>query len=845
MKILESFIASPLAGAVGWTLLHSLWEGAPISAILAAVLLTTRSARLRYIAACVAMFAIVIVFGITLFRLMPDLARPVARFRPVIPFIPVANAAPPANASWSWLSMLTAVAPWLAPFWIVGVLLLSLERLMSFFAVRKLRTRGVCFASDERHAELARLAAQLRISRPVHLLESCFAEIPMVLGHVRPVIFMPLGLLANLPAEQVEAILLHELAHIRRADYLVNVFQRLVESLLFYHPAVWWISKVMRTERENCCDDIVVAVTRHPNEYAEALGALERNRLPGHQAAVAATGGALVKRIHRLLYPEAPAGIWALIAAAIILMATVAVTMGAMQPESGARLHRESIAPVHEKIDLAAPQLVPFVPGPFNWHLVTNSRKAYQTIADLEGLNVEFDPSFVTRPVTVDLSHVTVEQALDFLSLETGNRWEAASSNTFVVAAATSQERQNVPNAALKAFGLPSTVTVSQANTIVAQLLLRYGGGRAQYDPARNSIVVQGDQSEIATAEQLIELAAETPKQGTPPPPQPEPKNWVVMAQQSESNGRSGHTNFEISETAQKWLNEDVVYIITDEERDTFLHLKTDEECQQFITAFWERRNPTPGSADNKFKHEHYRRIAYANQHFGTPSGKPGWQTDRGHIYIVYGPPDVRDEFLPGENGSQFATEICRYNHIEGVGDNLSFEFVARSSNGDFTLAPAPSSAQVAPRPGASNAGTQTDENLYTKNQRSRPDSAFIDGIDALKLAAHRRPLPSTAETSPQASSRVAPSTGVSDASAEPNWSAKHGVKILSPTGGIEFAPYINEMLKSVQSHWMTVMPQAAIRGQKGPGQRHFPHPKGWARCRSAGVVEVRRILLG
>ena len=119
----------------------------------------------------------------------------------------------------------------------------------------RLRRRGVCGASERWQKELARLSRQLRLSRPVQLLESCLADVPMVLGHFRPVILIPVGVLAGLPAGQIEAILLHELAHIRRFDYLVNVLQRLVEGLLFYHPAVWWISRVIRAERENCCDD--------------------------------------------------------------------------------------------------------------------------------------------------------------------------------------------------------------------------------------------------------------------------------------------------------------------------------------------------------------------------------------------------------------------------------------------------------------------------------------------------------------------------------------------------------------------------------------------------------------
>src|SRR5258708_7654063 len=159
----------------------------------------------------------------------------------------------------------------------------------------------------------------------------CCGEAPMVLANFGRVIRMPLGLLAGLPAGQIEAILLHERAHSRRYDYLINVLQRWVEGLLFYHPAVWWISRVIRAERENCCDDVVVATSGNAHEYAVALAALEQNRWSGRKPAVAATGGSLVKRIHRLLYPKGPYGAWTPLFAAVILMAAAAVALVAWQ----------------------------------------------------------------------------------------------------------------------------------------------------------------------------------------------------------------------------------------------------------------------------------------------------------------------------------------------------------------------------------------------------------------------------------------------------------------------------------------------------------------------------------
>jgi GWxTD domain-containing protein len=156
----------------------------------------------------------------------------------------------------------------------------------------------------------------------------------------------------------------------------------------------------------------------------------------------------------------------------------------------------------------------------------------------------------------------------------------------------------------------------------------------------------------------------------------------------------------ELDSQYKKWLNEDVVYIITPEERSAFLHLSTNEEREQFIEAFWARRNPDPDSPENTFKEEHYRRIAYANEHFA--SGIPGWKTDRGRIYIIWGKPDEIDshpsggnyERPPEEGGGETTTypfEDWRYRYLEGIGENVIFEFVDPTMTGEYHLTMDPS----------------------------------------------------------------------------------------------------------------------------------------------------------
>jgi GWxTD domain-containing protein len=156
----------------------------------------------------------------------------------------------------------------------------------------------------------------------------------------------------------------------------------------------------------------------------------------------------------------------------------------------------------------------------------------------------------------------------------------------------------------------------------------------------------------------------------------------------------------ELATPYKKWLSDDVAYIITDAERKAFLQLQTNEEREQFIEEFWQRRNPDPDSVDNPVKEEHYRRIAYANEHFA--SGIPGWRTDRGRIYIMYGKPDTLESHTQGENYQRpmdqgggetktYAFEDWTYHYIEGIGENVELEFVDPSGTGEFRLTTDPS----------------------------------------------------------------------------------------------------------------------------------------------------------
>ena len=174
---------------------------------------------------------------------------------------------------------------------------------------------------------------------------------------------------------------------------------------------------------------------------------------------------------------------------------------------------------------------------------------------------------------------------------------------------------------------------------------------------------------------------------------QPDPLKRPIPEKQRKANAKA--LKIELSKTYRKWLDEDVRWIITDEEKSAFMQLSNDEERDQFIEAFWQRRDPTPDTEENEFKEEHYRRIAYANEHFA--AGIPGWKTDRGHMYIVFGPPDEIDSHPSGgtyerpmeEGGGETSTfpfETWRYRYIEGIGQEVDIEFVDTCMCGDYHM---------------------------------------------------------------------------------------------------------------------------------------------------------------
>ncbi len=312
------------------SLLHFLWQGTALATLGYALMALCRSASARY------------AVGVSVLALM--LAAPACTFvvlrsreQSTIATVPEsapssllsavkpnhsASQAPPPNTSSAGYSL------WLVEAWFLGVLLLSTRSVGGFLLIERLCRKENAPVSRELQANCLSLQRRMGLTRVVRYCESIHLDAPAVAGWVRPVVLLPLRALSSLSENEVEAVIAHELAHIRRFDAFVNLFQVTVETLLFYHPAVWWLGKQVRAEREHCCDDVAVAVCGSPFTYAHALARMaEWKQAP--EFAMAANRSPLVERVARLLGPKQSADSFrgATISASVLFL-TVALLAG-------------------------------------------------------------------------------------------------------------------------------------------------------------------------------------------------------------------------------------------------------------------------------------------------------------------------------------------------------------------------------------------------------------------------------------------------------------------------------------------------------------------------------------
>jgi len=392
-------IGSPaLVRGVGYALLHSLWQGGVLALLLAGVLplLRRQRAEVRYAVAAGALASLVLVVGLTfgwyyqsqsvavapaVASAAPLTGEATALSQPVQASGVTQLAAADNNLPINWLQanrrQLEAYLPLVVVAWLLGLLLMSGRLAGGLLYANRLRRAGTQALGAEWQQRLAALARRAGVRQPVALLESARVAGPVVLGHLRPVILLPLGAVAGLSPALLEALLAHELAHIVRRDYLLNLGLAVAEVLFFYHPAVWFMANCLRAERENCCDDQATALCGGDGlRVARALAALaelEAATAPMPRLALAAAGsggrGSLLARVRRLALgrPQAPTMSERLLAGSLTLVGLLGLSTGVVLAARPAQTApgQTALADTARRVVAALPVLpaLPALPG--------------------------------------------------------------------------------------------------------------------------------------------------------------------------------------------------------------------------------------------------------------------------------------------------------------------------------------------------------------------------------------------------------------------------------------------------------------------------------------------------
>ncbi|MFK7906369.1 MAG: M56 family metallopeptidase [Chitinophagales bacterium] len=328
MNYLQNMFDESLVNAIGWTILHSIWQGAVVVVIVALLLSIFKnpSSKLKYNVYTSALFAVLACSLATFFYLHQNNETTVDWVIPIeiqnenndiVELVFLENIASETREAETSVSaffgdlslMANDYMSLIVVLWLIGCLLFSIRFAGGFAYIQRLRKRDVFPVEAHWQKKMDIICTKIGLKKSIRLLESAAVQSPMVIGHFKPLILFPIGALTGLNPSQVEAILAHELAHIYRNDYLVNILQSFVEIVLFYHPAAWWLSNKMQATREHCCDDLAIDMCGDRMVYAKALTQIESLRLQQipHLAAAFAGNGKednLMARIQRLFSPN-------------------------------------------------------------------------------------------------------------------------------------------------------------------------------------------------------------------------------------------------------------------------------------------------------------------------------------------------------------------------------------------------------------------------------------------------------------------------------------------------------------------------------------------------------------
>jgi len=341
---IAQILSEEVVQALGWTVVHSLWQAALLAAGagVGMLLMHQRPAHERYLLSMSALTGVLVWAAITFFNYYEPASE-----LPAVVVVSGEMTAMPLVASpggdWSasvfeqFSAYFSRNTPLIATLWMLGMTFFLLRMLGALMYANQLKRRHVSPVPEKWQQTLLHFARRIGIRRAVRLLESAAIKTPMTIGYLKPVILLPIGMVNNLSPQQVEAVLAHELAHIYRSDFLVNIFQAIIETLFYFNPAVWWLSAAVRAEREDCCDDIAILHCNNSLDYAKALVSVQEWGRPRTNFALAFSGGKnrLLNRVRRILnHPQNKSNIMEkFTATCLMLLAVLAITVSAAYPD--------------------------------------------------------------------------------------------------------------------------------------------------------------------------------------------------------------------------------------------------------------------------------------------------------------------------------------------------------------------------------------------------------------------------------------------------------------------------------------------------------------------------------
>ncbi len=288
--------------SLGWTLLHSLWQGTALAALAAVLMVLCRRPSTRYVVAVSALVCMLAAPVVTFFVLEASGESAPARSGVIAEPQPTNSGSSIARVSSALLHISPSFdAPsWLVQAWLLGVAFFSFRSAGGFLLLERERRKKSATLSTRVLLICQTQQRRLGLDRAIHYCECQWLQTPAVIGWLRPIVLLPVTALTGLSEEQLQSVVAHELAHIQRFDAFVNVFQIVVETLRFYHPGVWWLNRRIRVEREHCCDDVAISLCGNPVEYARALTLMEEWR-SAPALAMAANRGPVSERVFRVL----------------------------------------------------------------------------------------------------------------------------------------------------------------------------------------------------------------------------------------------------------------------------------------------------------------------------------------------------------------------------------------------------------------------------------------------------------------------------------------------------------------------------------------------------------------